>query len=572
MAHRIAQLPRRQWRDLEDESVEALSSCLATPEGRQRLRGLQAVGIREAAELGGAYIMGRVGIGKTLITLLVGEFMMEERVLILVPGGIKAKTEDEFSDYRKDWVGIPGERYKLLGYSDVSRFPKEGMSIQKLWGGLGPTLIVCDEADKLRRVQPGDTSGLALQVSDFLDANPHCKLVACTGTPDKHSIMDYAHILKWCLGENSPLPTNYDDLCDWAEVIDKGDTRCARKVCAQLGIDATEDIEIIREAYQDRLRATPGVIISDDQFDGPLDFQSVLLEPAGMDAHFHRLRKLNQRPDGWDLSPDGPSEEEQRDPDRVTAGGVWSVGRQLALGFCYVANPVPPEPWMLCRREYFRAVRAALEARIYYTEMQFKQAACQGLLPKPKWQAAYEAWEEMRPTFVPGSRPLWLSDHALDYCMDWGQEPGIIWVDHIAFGHELSKRTGWSYFQGGGKDHRGRQIDKLYKKGQHATETVIAARGANSTGRNLQAWNRHLVTAVPANNRDFEQMVGRSHREDQDRAVTVDILVSCMEHVDSIQKILDDAERQEQTLLQQKATTFEWRHIDQLPKGFAFND
>lgn len=569
--HRIAQLPRRQWRDLEDESVEALSACLKTSAGVQRLRGLQAVGIRESAELGGAYIMGRVGIGKTLITLLVGEFMREERVLILVPGGIKAKTEDEFEEYRKDWNGIPGERYKLLGYSDVSRFPKEGMSIQKLWGGLGPTMIVCDEADKLRRVQPGDTSGLALQVSDFLDANPHCKLVACTGTPDKHSIMDYAHILKWCLGENSPLPTNYDDLCDWAEVIDKGDTRCARKVCAQLGIDPTDDIEAIREAYQDRLRATPGVIISDDQFDGPLAFESILLEPVGMEAHFHRLRKLNQRPDGWDLSPEGPSEEEQRNPDRVTAGGVWSVGRQLALGFCYVADPVPPEPWMECRRQYFRAVRAALKLRIYYTEQQFKQAACQGLLPKPAWQKAYEAWELMRPTFTPGSRSLWLSDHALDYCTDWGQEPGIVWVDHIAFGHELSKRTGWSYFQGGGKDHRGRQIDKLYKKGRHATETVIAARGANSTGRNLQAWNRHLVTAVPANNRDFEQMVGRSHREDQDRAVKVDVLVSCMEHSDSIQKVLDDAVRQEQTLLKQKATGFHWTHV-LAPKGTAFND
>ena len=553
--------------------MDALSACLRTAQGTQTLRGLQAVGIREAAELGGAYIMGRVGIGKTLITLLVGEFMMEERVLILVPGGIKAKTEDEFADYRKDWKGVSHTSYKLLGYSDVSGFPKAGMSLQQLWGGLGPTLIICDEADKLRRVQPGDSSGLALQVSDYLDANPTCKLVACTGTPDKHSILDYAHILRWCLREQSPLPTNWDDLCDWAEVIDKGDPRCAKKVCHQLGIAQTESIETIREAYQARLRATPGVILSDDQFDGPLEFESLLIEPDGMDAHFHRLRKLNQRPDGWDLSPEGPSEDEERNPDRVTAGGVWSVERQLALGFCYIADPVPPEDWMEARRDYFRAVRAALKGRIYYTEMQFKQAAARGQLPKPAWTKAFEKWEEMRPTFEPGHRTLWLSDHALDFCAEWGEEaPGIIWVDHIAFGNELSRRTGWSYHAGGGKDHRGKQIDKLYRKGQHATQTVIAARGANSTGRNLQAWNRMLFTGMPANNRDFEQAVGRAHREDQDRAVKVDIMVSCLAHVDSIQKILDDARRQEETLLQQKATSFEWHHVAHYPKGLAFND
>lgn len=575
--HRIAALPRRQWRDLAGETISALSELLRIPGAQAELRALQAVGLREAMECGGAFIMGRVGIGKTLITLLVGEFMQEERVLILVPGGVKAKTEDEFDEYRKEWIGIEHTRYKLYGYSDISRFPKEGFSIQRLWNGLGPTLIVCDEADKLRRVDVSKgASGLALQIQDFLSANPSCKLVACTGTPDKSSIKDYWHILQWCLGEGSPLPTNHDDIEDWAEVIDKGDTRCAKKVCNQLGIPPTENIDVIREAYQERLRATPGVIISDDQFSGALSFTCELLRgPSLMEPHFHRLRKLWQRPDGWDLSPDAPDEDEERRPDRVTNGSIWGNERQMALGFCYIADPVPPELWMEKRKAYFKAVRTALRRRFFYTEMQFKQAYALGQLPVQAWHKTVAEWEEIKPTFVPGSRALWLSDHALKAAEAWGRAaPGIIWVDHIAFGMELSKRTGWRFFQGGGKDSHGKSIDKLFsvKKRQAATETVIASRHANSTGRNLQCWNRHLVTAMPANNRDFEQMVGRSHREEQWRAVHVTVWMACKAHFESVANVLDDARRQEQTLLKQKATNFVWDHLDEYPKGIQFND
>lgn len=565
--HRIAQLPRRQWRELEHESVSLLSDCLRTPKGKQFLRAIQAVGLREAMELGGAYIMGRVGVGKTLITLLAGELMQEERVLILVPEGALAKTEDEFDEYREHWNGVHAIKYKIHGYGEISRMPKKGESIQGLWSGLGPSLIICDEADKLRRVDPTKgASGLALQVNDYLVANPHCKMIALTGTPDKESIKDYSHILQWCLRDGSPLPTNWDDLCDWSDVIDNGDPRCAKKVCIQLGIPHTADTDKIREAYQQRLRETPGVIISDDQFPGPLSFECHLAPPWGMEEHFYQLRKKYQRPDGWDLLPEGPSEDEERAPDRIAAQSIWGVERQLALGFCYVADPVPPKDWMEARRLYFKAVRIEIRQRRYYTEAQVRAAGARKQL-KPAHQKAYETWEAMRPTFEPGSKCLWLSDHALELCEDWGQEPGIIWVDHIAFGNKLSERTGWRYFQSGGKDRRGARIEKA-----SGSETIIASRFANSTGRNLQAWNRNFVSAVPSNNRDFEQMVGREHREGQLRAVSVDILLGCKAHVESVQKILLDAARQTATLMKQKASVFPWAPMPETPKGLFFND
>jgi len=518
--------------------------------------------------------MADVGVGKTLVSLLVGELMQEERVLILVPSGVKAKTEDEFNQYRKEWNGVRGERYKLFGYHDVSRFPKEGFSLQRLWNGQGPTLIVVDEADKLRRVDVNSgASGLALQVNDYLVANPSTKLVALTATPDKSGVKDYSHLLQWCLREGSPLPDNPEDIADWSAVIDKGDMHAARKVCIQMGIEPTEDLDTIRAGYHARLKQTKGVLISDEGFAGSLEFECHLVEPPPMMVpHFHRARKLNQRPDGWDLSPDGPvDEDEERRPDRITEGGVWACERQLALGFCYVADPVPPPDWMEARREWFKAIRYYIRSRAFYTALQVQQAADRGELKKVH-QKAYARWTAMKPTFTPSFKALWLSDHMLNWCASWGNEaPGIVWTDHIAFGLELSKLTGWRYFQGGGKDRHGKSIEKASSK-----ETIIASRSANSTGRNLQKpphdWHRNLVTAMPANNRDFQQMVGRTHRSGQPNPVHVDVLIATKAHFESLAKVLDDAARQSASIMQQKAHVFPWTFPSHLPEGVVFCD
>lgn len=169
---------------------------------------------------------------------------------------------------------------------------------------------------------------------------------------------------------------------------------------------------------------------------------------------------------------------------------------------------------------------------------------------------------------------MWLSNHALELCQEWGEEaPGIIWVDHLAFGRRLSERTGWDFFGAGGKCGK-RSIDTLfnYKKQEAATCTVIASRTANQRARNLQSWNRQLFTALPANNRDFQQGVGRCHRTWQWRPVEVDILVGCKEHRESIEAILLDAQRQDTTLIPQKATNNPWHHIQEYPKGLFYYD
>lgn len=558
---RILDLPRRDWRDRVPEAEE-LHECLRAPGSSARLRPIQGVTLLEVLELGGAFVSARVGAGKTLIALLCGELLCEERILVVTPGGLKNETEGLFALYRADWPAVwQGVHYKLLGYSDVSRFPSMGMSIAKLWGGLGPTLIVCDEVDKLRRVGK-DGAAVANQFAEFMAEHPDTRMVALTGTPRKVSVMDYAHILAWCLKDRSPLPLDRDEQQDWADVIDGGNMLRSAIVARALGLDEDANLEDIRAAFLDRLRSAPGVIVSDDQFEGPLSIRRILVEPVGLEKDFYKLRKEYQRPDGWELSPEAPEGDEERRPDMVTGGTIWACARQMALGFCYVADPVPPLEWRELRRGYFRLVRKKINSGEYFTEFQVRQACIEGRIRSEAWAE----WVKIEPTFTPSFKPVWLSDHALTFCIEWGDaRPGLIWTDHRAFALRLAKETGWTYYGAKGLDSR-----KRYISNDRGRQTVIASRSANGTGRNLQAFNRMLFSAMPNNNRDFEQNVGRAHREGQLRPVEVDLLIGCKEHVAGCTNVLHDALVTDATLMQQKATLSPWAGPDIFPTSLAF--
>lgn len=560
---RIADLPRRKWRDIEAEAVECLTAMLKTPNGRQVLRGLQAVGLWELLELGGVFVMGRVGVGKTLISLLAGELLEEPRILILIPGGAKTDTDVAFTEYRKHWKGPGALQLKVMGYGDVSTMPRQGLGIHMLWGGKGPTIIICDEADKLRRVAE---SGLALQVNDWLAANPDCKLVALTATPLKCSVLDFAHILQWCLRDGSPMPVDPLDLAAWSEVIDKGNMLYAEQVCKELGIPLDSQLKAIREAFRERLHSTPGIIVSDDRFEGALTIAEHIVEAPAMAPHWTKLRDFWQRADDWDLSPDMPGADERK-PDRVSAGNIWSVAQQYALGFCYVPSVRPPEDWLDRRKAYFKAVRKNIGAGKFYTQKQFDQACVLGKVSAGSLEA-YARWKEVEASFTPASKPLWLDDTPAQWCIEWGTAaPGIIWVDHIAFGERLSALSGWSYYAGGGKDKAGRHIARA-----PGNVSCIASRAANGVQKHLVQFNRMLFTRMVTTNRDFEQNLGREHREGQTRPVHADILVGCIEHLDSIQKTIHLAQTTEENIMLQKATVAPWQHINPqaIPKTKAF--
>lgn len=405
-----------------------------------------------------------------------------------------------------------------------------------------------------------------------------------TGTPDRDAITDYAHMIHWALGDGAPFPVAGSDL-EWQELeawsawLDKGEHSCRgsfEKYFPPNGPASPppgEEPAAIGSAdracdqYRERLTSTPGVIISDDTFTGAELRVSVYYANPGLEREFEMLRSLWLRPDDMDVLDAKPND---GDADEDTFS-IWGVARQMAVGMFYTPSPVPPKEWLAARKAYAHYVRQLIDApnSRYDTELQVRNAcikACERGQKVPEWSR----WSELKETFKPGKRPVWLSDHAIDAAAWWGaQSPGVIWCDHTAYGHRLSQKTGWAFYGQKGLDSGGRSIEA-----ERGDRTVIASRLANQRGRNLQyAFSRSLVTAMPNAARDFEQLAGRMHRYGQARPVVhVDVLMGCTEHVRALEKVqAGGARTRRQTGLSQKILNVTVQHHGAPSAGWAFS-
>jgi hypothetical protein len=555
---RISQLPRRCWRTKAAPFVERLSALLRTEDGEQTLRLTQAAVLLEAPVLKGMFCNGRVGIGKTLAAGLLAVMLRATRVLVLCPGGIKKETHKHLGRLARHWK-LPA--LLLKSYSDISNMPRKGESIGGLFGGQGPQVIICDEADKLRNL---GGSALANQMHDWMVAHPETIFIVLTGTCDVEGLCDYGHLLDWALREKSPLPRTAIELADWSEVIDHGCMEKAPWVCQDLGIPEDSTLDQIREAFHDRLHSAPGVIIDDTPFDKvPLSVDVHILPQAPeLEAHFVRLRTLWQRPDGLDVTAGGDLDD--REPDRIEGSTIWPVARRMGRGLCYVCDPRPPEPWKLARRAYFGWVRTQLENGRFLTEAVARAFAEEHRVPP------WLAWRDIRDEFQPIQKTLWLSDSCLRWCQDWGARgAGVIWTDDIEFATELARRTGWTYYGGRGYSSDGRHIEDAPRG-----SVVIASRRANSTGRNLQfQWNRCLFVGPVTKSRDFEQAVGRFFREGIETwadHVHADILLTCAEDFGAQKNMLASARRTARNIYSQLADRIEWPRLELPKSGAAF--
>jgi hypothetical protein len=541
--HRIRNLPRRDWRETPEESLRELDAFFRLPGSTESLRTIQAVGALECVRQGGLWLNGRVGCGKTLLSAMLATLYEDIRPLIVVPGGFEEKTEREFEGYRRHWRLT--HRYDLITYNDVARDEDES-----LFDTYAPGILICDEVDKLRRVGP-EGSATANRFAEFMAKAPKTIFVGMTGTPFKDGLKDFAHTLCWGLKDGAPCPLDPGDIVRWDTALrGKGSVR---KLCIELNVPET--VDDARKAFRSRLFDTPGVIISTDQFTGVPLVITRREHDAGCREALQHLAQTGERPDGWDTvdtQPDesGDGSEGSGDSDNAP-GSTWAAARQLALGFFYTPDPEPPKLWAAARKAWFSFVRVQIQLQRFKTELQVRKAATAGKFGKLK---AWEDWERLKPTFEPSFKPVWLSDNAINYCKQWGREPGIIWTDHRAFADRLSSETGWAWYAGGGLSVDGSLIEDA-----RGSDTIIASRQANGTGRNLQAWYRGLITAMPGNGRDFEQQLGRQHREGARRAVEIEVLEGCGEHTRDIAKVLSLSNDEREIMgRQNKALTAAW--------------
>lgn len=519
---RILNLPKRSMSavDFGESIADRLTELLKTPNGTQRLRAVQAAALYDIGTYGGLFGPIPVGHGKTLISLLAPYVLDAQRPLIILPAALIRKTtkpDGERDKYAVHWripTNIQFASYEILGRVQAASLLAE----------LNPDVIIFDEVHRAKNKHAAVTRRLVR----YMRAHPETKVVALSGTIMKKSLLDFGHILRWCLKKNAPIPEHDVDLEDWAQALDEKIEDYER---AELGAlkafsGGVDDIDAVRRGFKERLISTPGVVAvtkgEDDLVSCSLVIRPLKYNVAPVtDQHFAKLRKDMLTPDDWQL---------------MQAVDVWRHARELAIGLHYRWNPRPPDPWRNARRDWGAFVRETLSrSRTLDSELQVVQACDAGRLPNE----LLEKWRAIKDTFKPNVEAQWHDDSALKVCLEWMKEPGIVWTEHNLFAQRLSELSGCKYFGAKGLSDDGEAVEDT-----NHSKAIILSIDANKEGRNLQAkWFRNLITAPPEGADVWQQMLGRTHRPGQPAdEVEVDVLLGCKEHANAWRRALAAAE------------------------------
>lgn len=525
---RIRNLPRRRWQD--DEGLQAfameMTDIYRKPGGTMLLRPVQAVALAELHDYDGLFAPIRVAGGKTLISYLAGTVCEAESTLVLVPASLRQKTHTAFAELHDHWRDP--HSLAVESYTMVSRETGEAL-LQRI----KPDLIVADEGHRLKNTRAGVTR----KIARYLRENPGTRFAVMSGTITVRSLREYAHLVKWALGEKlQPLPRVWGELTNWADALDvkvEPGKRlhpgallqlCEDHELVRAGMAEAEPVATARRAYRRRLVETPGVVATEENALGTslhvvaLDRTEAMGE-AVADA-YREVRETWELPDGHPL---------------CEAIEVWRHLREVALGFWYRWEPPPPKAWLEARKEWSRFVREILggHSRGLDTELQVARACSRGELEA----GVYHEWVAVRDQYKPNTVAEWINDHALAAVAKWlADHDGIAWVEHVHFGNRLSELTGWPYFREQGRDQKGRYIEQ-------ASGPVIASIASCREGMNLQhAWHENLIVSTPANGGRWEQLLGRTHRDGQlADEVTADVLQTSYAHWQALQQALADA-------------------------------
>lgn len=539
--HALA-LPRREWPEIEDLDllIMQLTDHLKTRNGTWSLLPIQAVTLLELHDYGGCFAPILVGGGKTLISLLAPRIMKSHRPLLIVPAALRDKTNDEMGEYREQWEIKPPivQSYEMLSTDAHSNYLKQ----------LNPDLVIFDEVHKLRNRDAAVTR----KVSRFMETVPDLPVLAMSGTVTQRSILDYAHILRWCRKDNQPLPFEFMRLKEWSYALDEKVAFNSRKEPGALMrfADPNEEqtITACRKGYQKRLTQTPGVVASQDPpLDVPLIVREVPFEPPQiMIDYFQHLREY------WETPDEHPC---------LDGHEIWRHARELACGFYYVWDPRPPHTefpiydksnqkqaitWLQARRQWGAYVRYVLKHNRSEidSELQVRNAVLRKEIgPMKGFETEYDpseilrAWIEIQPTFKPNTRAVWFDDTMLLLARDWlSSHSGnrCVWVEHTAFGRQLARLTGAPFYGRKGLDLAGNTI-------RVAEGPIIASIGSNGTGWNLQRFTQNLVVSMPSNGSSWEQLLGRPHRQGQKNPVHFDLILPCIEQHAAFHQAVRDA-------------------------------
>lgn len=444
--------------------------------------------------------------------------------------------------------------YSLLSTKDTSA----------ILDAIEPELIIADEAHNLKNLRH---SSRAKRINAYMRTHDP-KFVALSGTITTKSIMDYRHLLEWCLGPGSCLPVTEGLALEWAKILDSEThshgsenpespstgpilklVQWARARVAEMPTnDAKQELagalrsdrRGFRTAYRLRLESTPGVVSTPDaQIGTSLYFCNTEAAHDRSSESFQSLMRLIEGVETDWLTP-------QEEPIEYGLHKFkWLY--ELSSGFWHRLRWPSPEEYIEHRDGISlgqatdllnRAMEHHEAQKVYHSELRkwLEKVHIKGidtpmlvanhisrffgssdLQVSPLVAALYMEMRKLdfegRPKRV--SEPVWVDDFKLRHAVSWAQRKkhGIVWYYHQTMGRELARAL-----EEAGLDPllcmAGRAADKTIAESKG--RVVVASIPAHNTGKNLQFHTNQLIAQFPRPARDLEQTLGRLHRMGQE--------------------------------------------------------
>lgn len=466
-------------------------------------------------------LLGNLGVGhgKTGVTIFSAYTKPDVKTAtLLIPAGAKRQFfERDFPQWSQHFRTpnlAGGSEFwpdgrpvlKVVTYSELS-LPKNSDILTRY--GV-PDMLILDESQNAK-----SRKGPRWQRIDRCIEAGTKYLVCVTGSLTDTSIKEYAHHAAAIFGDRAPVPLHAPTVDEWSSAIDAGRVRAPVGQLARL----CEEGEGVQEGFARRFSETPGVIVTTGaSVKAALEIKAIAAPPVPLELQeMIQGTRHGRRPDG-EVSLESMT------------SSRWA--RQMAAGFFSYWNFPRKEPdalideWFEKRKAYHKEGREKLKYSREFldTPLLLWRAAerwhdgyrhdhkmvpphtKKG--PLPVWDSEhFVAWRAIKDKVVHETKYKWVSDYLVDQCVQWASKNvGIIWVEHKDFGNRISEKAGIPFYDGGGKN------PELEEKGDRP---IICSIKANSTAKNLQFFHLNLYPNPMSTNKDWEQSLGRTHRNGQ---------------------------------------------------------
>lgn len=522
--------PRRPVSQEERAYIKGLCEI---PGGKDILFPHQIEMLVGAHRMQGLYVGAGVGYGKTIVSLVVSHVIPCRYPVLLVPSRIvKEKTRREIENKYAASFNVD-TRIRIMTYGELSHEHGEALLnygpdyVRELKQGssaaiLEPLKQICDLLilDESHLVKDTANSARTGRVGRFVKKhNP--KVVALTATPAPNSIVDYAHVIDWCLRDKSPLPrrSHWSTLKRWARCLDHGDfERPDARDWAEMealniehgypseklaDMHGNEKRAAVQAAFCHRLATTEGVFFTKSfSVDVDLTYYTYVPEqPKVLQEALYTLGTKWERPDGENL---------------WSALDVAACSSQLSLGFHYFwdwPGGVVDHDWLDARAEWgvqLRRVQKRPRQGFDTPALIRRDIIYGGRLSKDEaLTRAWREWAKVRERPKPPTKTTWLSRALItDLVVKTTGRDCIIWYSDTAVRDEL-RRQGVNVFDGG-------KMPPLQNIGRIALSIK-----SHGTGLNLQHYWENWIVGGSRCAKTLEQVIGRTHRMNQKNDVVV---------------------------------------------------